>query len=130
MKYKKHELGYTQGFIVSSMGQSGGLALFWKLETKAAIQGFSSWHIDAHIICNTIAATWRLTGFHGQPDTSKREESWSILESLDQKNQMPWLCIGDYNEITSQFEKSRGRLRPSRQINQLHHVIMHVVFTT
>lgn len=41
MKYKKQELGYTQGLVISSMGQSGGLALQWKPETKVAVQGFS-----------------------------------------------------------------------------------------
>ena len=110
MQYKKQELGYTQGLAVSNDGQSRGLALLWKLETMVAVQGFSRWHIDAHITCNKIGTKWRMTGFYGHPVTSKREETWSILESLGHANQLLWLCIGDYNEIVSQFEKSGGRL--------------------
>lgn len=86
-------------------------------ETKVAVQGFSRWHIDTHITCNTTGAKWRLTGFYGQPDTSKREETWSISESLYRTNQLPWLCIRDYNKIISQSEKSGGRLWPSRHLD-------------
>uniref|UniRef100_A0A7N2MKR5 DUF4283 domain-containing protein n=1 Tax=Quercus lobata TaxID=97700 RepID=A0A7N2MKR5_QUELO len=41
MKYKQQELEYTQGLAVSSHGQSGGLALLWKPDSKVAVQGFS-----------------------------------------------------------------------------------------
>ena len=123
MKYKKQELGYTQGLVVSSIGQSSSLALLWKLETMVAIQGFSQWHIDAYITCNKTGKTWRMTGFCGQPDTSKREETWSILESLGHANQLLWLCIKDYNEIITQSKKSRGRLQPVRQLDRFRQAI-------
>ena len=123
MKYKKQELGYTQGLAVSSISQSGDLALLWKPKTKVAIQGFSRWHIDAYITCASTGVTWRLIGFYGQPDTNKREETWSILESLGRTNQLPWLCIGDFNEILSHSEKSDGRLRPARQLDRFHGAI-------
>ena len=97
-------MNHKNELAVSGIGQSGGLALLWKPESKVAIQGFSWWHIDAHITCTRIGIIWRLTGFYGQPDTSKREETWTILESLGQSNQLPYLCIGDYNEIISQIE--------------------------
>ena len=114
MNHKKQELGYTQGLAVSGIGQSGGLALLWKPESKVAIQGFSRWHIDAYITCTRTGIIWRLTSFYRQPDTSKREETWTILESLGHSNQLPWLCIGDYNEIISQTETSGSCARLAR----------------
>lgn len=123
MKYKKQELGYTQGLVVSSMGLSGGLAFLWKPKTKVAVQDFSRWHIEEHITCNSTGTNWRLIGFYGQPNTSKREEMWSILESLGRTNQLPWLYIGDYNEITRQFENFGGRLRPGRHIDRFRRFI-------
>ena len=117
MKYKQQELEYTQGLAVSSHGQSRGLALQWKSDSKVAIQGFSRWHIDAHVACTITRLTWRLTGFYGQPDTSRREETWSILESLGHFNHLSWLCIGDYNEIISQAKTSRCRIRSARQLD-------------
>lgn len=123
MQYKKQELGNTQGLAVSSDGQSGGLALLWKLETMVAVQGFSRWHINAHITCNKTGIKWHMTSFYRHPVTSKREETWSILESLGHANQLSWLCIGDYNGIVSQSEKSGGRLQPVRQLDRVRQAI-------
>jgi len=39
-------------------------------------------------------------GFYGHPKTSRREETWTLLESLSQVSTLPWLCIGDFNKIT------------------------------
>nr|POE90757.1 hypothetical protein CFP56_27341 [Quercus suber] len=72
--------------------------------------------------------TWRLTGFYGHPDTNKREETWTLLESLGRSNTLPWLCLGDYNEILSQTEKAGGRLRPARQMDRFRMAISHCGF--
>ena len=79
---KKQSRTYNQGIAVSSEGSSGGLALLWKLGAKIYVKNFSCWFIDAYVVCETIGLTWRLTGFYGQLDTSKREETRTLLESL------------------------------------------------
>ena len=68
--------------MVSSNGLSGGLALLWKPNTKVHVQNFSHWFIDAHVFCATTGLCWRLTGFNGHLETSKRKETWNLLESL------------------------------------------------
>lgn len=40
-------------FIVSSTGQSGGLAMLWNSETKVNITSFSNHHIDAEVKTET-----------------------------------------------------------------------------
>ena len=119
----KQEWVYNQGLIVSSTGLSGGLALLWKPGTQVHVQNFSRWFIDAHIICDDTGTKWRLTGFYGHPETCKREETWTLLESLRHSTDLPWLCIGDYNEIVSRMEKSGGSLRPTRQMDRFRSVI-------
>lgn len=110
---KKQHWDYNQGLVISSDDQSGGLALLWKPGTQVHVKNFSHWFIDAHVLC-TIGFCWRFTGFYGHPDTSKRDETWALLQSLGRSNHLPWLCVGDFNEITSQFEKVKGCLRPAR----------------
>nr|POE92969.1 hypothetical protein CFP56_48115 [Quercus suber] len=78
--------------------------------------------------CRGRCITWRLTGFYGHPDTNKREETWTLLESLGRSNTLPWLCLGDYNEILSQTEKAGGRLRPARQMDRFRMAISHCGF--
>ena len=119
MSRLKHELGYTHGVAVSSDGNSGGLALLWKPETKVQIHKYSRWYIDAFVDCENNGDLWRLAGFYGHLDTSKREETWILLGSLSGINNLLWLCIGDFNEITSAFEKEGGNIRPLRQMTRL-----------
>ena len=115
---KKQNWDYNQGLVVSSDGWSGGVALLWKPNTKVHVKNFSCWFIDAHVFCETTGMCWRLTGFYGHPETSKHEETWTLLESLGQSNHLPWRCVGDFNEITSQSEKEGGCLRPTRQMDR------------
>ena len=124
----KQNWKYNQGLVVSSDGSSGGLALLWKPGTQVPVKNFSRWYIDAHIVCDSTGVKWRLTGFYGHPDTSKREETWALLESLGRSNTLPWLCLGDYNEILSQAEKAGGRLRPARQMDRFRMAISHCSF--
>ncbi|XP_030969697.1 uncharacterized protein LOC115989974 [Quercus lobata] len=125
---KKQGWTYNQGIAISFEGSSGGLALLWKPDAKVYVKNFSRWFIDAHVVCETTGLTWKLTGFYGQLDTSKREETWTLLESLGQSNTLPWLCVGDYNEIVKCSEKLGGALRPARQMDRFCTVIHHCRF--
>ena len=80
----KQNWDYNQGLVLSSDGHSGGLALLWKAKAHVHIQNFSRWFIDTYIVCTNTGLKWRLIGFYGHPDTSKQEETWTLLESLQQ----------------------------------------------
>ena len=123
MTKKKYTLGFTKGLVVGSNGSKGGLALLWRKEVRVDIQTFGPWHIDVEVGGVTGTGTWRFTGFYGQPDTSKREETWRILERLGNANHLPWLCMGDFNEIVSDFEKLGGNLRSPKQMERFRDAI-------
>ena len=55
-------------------------------------------------------------GFYGHPDTAKRHESWAKLRHLKRSSSLPWLVIGDFNEIVGLSEKEGGSIRPSKQM--------------
>lgn len=54
---------------------------------------------------------WKLTSFYGQPDWTKRKESWALLQHLHDFQPDPWLCYGDFNEIVRLHEKVGGARR-------------------
>ena len=58
--------------MVSSKGQSGGLALLWKPDTKVHVKNFSRWFINAHVFCETIGISWRLIGFYRHPENVRK----------------------------------------------------------
>ena len=49
--------------------------------------------------------------FYGEPATHKRIEAWNKLRLLNNKHDIPWLCVGDFNEITRHLEKLGGNNR-------------------
>ena len=59
MNRLKHDFGYSQGVVVMSNGNSGGLALLWKLETLVKVRGMCSrWYIDALVDCENNGDKW------------------------------------------------------------------------
>lgn len=40
------------------------------------------------------------------------------LRNLKARNSVPWLCVGDFNEIVRSHEKLGGRLQPERQMQE------------
>ena len=44
---------------------------------------------------------WRFIGFYGHPEGHRHRQSWALLNRLNGMDQLPWLCMGDFNEILS-----------------------------
>jgi endonuclease/exonuclease/phosphatase family metal-dependent hydrolase len=63
-----------------------------------------------------MAGGWKFTGFYGNPEVTRRSESWSLLRFLSSMDPAPWLCVGDFNEIVSLSEKSNSSYRSSSQM--------------
>ena len=59
---------------------------------------------------------WRLTVFYGAPKVANREDSWTVLHHLGSQLNLPWVCFGDFNEITRIQEKFGGCIRPESQM--------------
>lgn len=53
--------------------------------------------------------TWRLTGYYGYPERDKRHLLWNLLRHLASTHNLPWLCMGDYNDLLSPYDK-KGRV--------------------
>ena len=108
VKIARNQCGFKDSHVVPSDGLKGGLALFWKPDIKVDDLNSSLSFIDALIRGGDRIGCWHLTGFYGHPETSQRVESWRLLNSLRDVSQLPWLVIGDFNEIRCQAEKEGG----------------------
>jgi len=98
------KIHFANIFVVPRYNRGGGLALFWLANMTVDIQSFSDKHIDT-IIDHGVDDTWQFMGFYGDPDITSRENSWSTLRSLSSHFILPWVCIGDFNEIVLAEEK-------------------------
>lgn len=96
----KQLLGFQNAEVVSSLGQSGGLMLLWRGDVTVAIQSMLRSHIDVLLTYDRLGnRQWRLTGFYGEPRRAMRKNSWYLLRFLRAQLGVPWLCVGDFNEV-------------------------------
>ncbi|XP_019161139.1 PREDICTED: uncharacterized protein LOC109157755 [Ipomoea nil] len=108
--------GFEGKLSVDSDGRSGGLALLWRIPGTANLLSYSANHVDFEIILPGIPM-WRLTGFYGNPDQAQRLETWDLLRQLRDRSNLPWVILGDFNDITCQAEKRGVRGQPERLID-------------
>ena len=112
----KRKLDRQQGLVVLSVRRGKGLALLWKSSMKVDVQTYSPLHIDVIITDKQSNKQWRFIGFYNHLETNKREESWRLLEELSKRSDLPWICMGDFNEIMHGREKEGGNIRLEWQI--------------
>jgi hypothetical protein len=116
------KLHFSSKLVVSRREQGGGLTLFWKQEANVTIKSYSLYHIDT-VINEGRDDAWRFIGFYGAPETHRCHLSWTLLQSLHQQLSLPWLCMGDFNELFSMNEKLGGPVRSSRQMQDFRDAI-------
>ena len=80
------------------------------------VQTFSLSHIDAWVDGGTEYGWWHMTGFYGNPETAKRTESWTKIKQLSNTSTLPWIVIGDFNEITRMSEMEGGSTQPLQKM--------------
>ena len=115
LKQVLQKIQFENIFIAPRPNRGGGLVLFWRSLIDVSVVGSSKNFIDA-IINRNKEDEWRFTGFYGEPETHKRLESWEQLRSLDRKFQLPWLCVGDFDELIRADEKLGGNRRSHNQM--------------
>ena len=123
MKGFQHKLGFTQGIIAPSDGKSGGLVLLWREMTDIRFKSYSHFHIDVVVHSEGKGGLWGITGFYGHPDTSKRQNSWQLLDALNAQCVMSWVVCGDFNEILHPDEKTGWKERDADQIKEFREVL-------
>lgn len=106
---------YDSCLVVDSIGKSGDLDLLWMNGAKVRIDYMSSHHINA-VIDEMSESTWHFIGFYRVAATELRWRSWDLLRILKARHNLPWLCMGEFNEITSVNEKMGGAIRPKAQM--------------
>jgi hypothetical protein len=95
-------LGFTNGVAIDCYGRSGGLALWWKDGVEVTVRPWCQYFIDAQITIR--GKVCRFTGIYGEPRAELRGKTWEAMRFLKAQDGLPWLCAGDFNEVTAQHE--------------------------
>ncbi|XP_074301413.1 uncharacterized protein LOC141632800 [Silene latifolia] len=114
MRRVRDSLDGYYGLEVDSAGRVGGLTLLWKKDVDCTFKSSSLHHLDCEV--RSEGGVWRLTVFYGWPNVADRHLSWELLRLLGSQSTMPWVCIGDFNEVLFSTEMKGGQ-RQQWQMN-------------
>ncbi|XP_031104441.1 uncharacterized protein LOC116007924 [Ipomoea triloba] len=115
VEFVRVRTGFEGSFSVDRVGMSGGLALLWRDKDTATVLGFSQNHIDV-IVSLPGKPQWRLTCFYGYPERARRQHSWSLLRQLKDNSDLPWVILGDFNDLACHSEKRGPHPHPNSLI--------------
>jgi exonuclease III len=89
-------------------GTKGGLLLAWRngVELEYFITNVNV--ISAWCYSDPIHSPWMLSCVYGSPYHQNRAQFWDSLLAIGANYSGAWLCLGDFNMILDQSEKSGG----------------------
>jgi len=119
----KYVLGFDYCFAPDRKGRGGGIAFLWQKSLNCSITNYYLNHVDVEII-DPCHGKWRLTGFYGYPEGSRRKASWNLLRNLASLSNLPWCILGDFNDILSTSEKKSKSERAPWLINGFHQAVL------
>jgi endonuclease/exonuclease/phosphatase family metal-dependent hydrolase len=85
-----------------SNGRSGGVLLLWRKELKIEQIFSAPNYIDVKIT----------EGLYGEPRWEDKYKTWDKLREPKNNSTLPWVVMGDFNEILYSHEKEGGNPRP------------------
>lgn len=101
-------LGF-EGFIkVDAMGLSRGIWVLWNPH-NVAIEPISTSFHKIHLKVQANFQIFLLTALYASPNFSVRKQTRNKLSELSEHINLPWLLMGDFNEINKPQEKFGGR---------------------
>lgn len=101
----RRRLKFNYKFCVEAQGLSGGLGLLWNDEVHIQVFEASQNYIHASVLVKDIGKEFDCTYVYGNPNFQQRRGLWSKLLALQGERDIPWCCMGDFNELLSQYEK-------------------------
>ncbi|KAH7853442.1 hypothetical protein Vadar_002449 [Vaccinium darrowii] len=104
----RRRLQFSNSCYVDPVGLSGGLALWWKEEVDVEVRFKSKNILRCIITWPSSSNRWLGTFIYAPPVWQQRVDFWNYLRSIHAENQLPWLCVGDFNEVGSIWEKQGG----------------------
>jgi hypothetical protein len=102
------------GFLCSqTIGFAGGIWILWKTD-MVEIKHLCSTEQEIHTSVKVFGSnsTWLLSAIYASPRRSERRMLWQNLSTVAGLHVLPWVMVGDFNDITSSEEKWGGN-RPN-----------------
>jgi hypothetical protein len=112
----KWRLGLKHLVGIDSVGQSGGLVLFWHESLEVVLLGLNHHIIDIKVKDVSSGCGCRITFIYGGPRVERHHLMWETLQRLCDVSDLSWMVVGDFNEAMWGFEHFFANHRHERQM--------------
>lgn len=100
----------------------------WQADLSIVIKTYSKFHIDVWII-GADGRLWHFTSFYGEPKCAQRKDSWWLLLFLRNENDLPRLCLGDFNETLHSHEQIGSNERHEWSMEGFREIVVYCRFS-
>ncbi|KAJ6670143.1 hypothetical protein OIU85_014250 [Salix viminalis] len=100
-------LGFSHYHIVDATGFSGGIWLLWN-GSSVSLQVIAHASQSIAALVHVRNKCWLLTVVYANPNPRIRESLWTYFDGLARASNLPWLVMGDFNDISCASEKCDG----------------------
>lgn len=114
-----HKFNFDFGTYVDPKG----LTLWWKAEVDVIIKNASKNIIHTIVSENGNPTTWVASFVYGSPCREGRDQLWEDLGNIGHSEHLPWLCMGDFNEVLRTNDKFEGNIPSQRRLSSFHRML-------
>ncbi len=106
---KRFNFPYVISVNCDSPNRNGGLSLFCRESISVNVLTLTPNCIEIEILaCSFCDFPWGFTGVYGWPRSIDRHKTWTLLCDIKDASSLPWICVGDFNEILWSHGKCGG----------------------
>uniref|UniRef100_A0A803P559 Reverse transcriptase domain-containing protein n=1 Tax=Cannabis sativa TaxID=3483 RepID=A0A803P559_CANSA len=111
------------GLEVPRVGLGGGLMLLWKDDVDVTLNSFNANVFYCYLAFHNGPSS-HFTAFYGAPNVAHPVHTWTLLKRLkDVAPSLPWVVIGDFNEILYNHNKKGGNRRCESQMEDFRTIL-------
>lgn len=101
----RKRIQFQSMFTIEPVGIAGGLAIMWDEEVKVEVEGSTGELINVKCTDLHRGDLMRISFLHASTKFQERLRHWRDVKNSNYLSPLPWLCIGDFNEILYHWEK-------------------------
>ena len=103
------DLPFDGSIVTETIGYAGGLWLLWKTDdVDVMLLSSTEQEIHATVKVRNSDPIWLISAIYARPRLSERRILWDNLKVVAQLHNLPWLMLGDFNEVLCSEDKFGG----------------------
>ncbi|KAG5530598.1 hypothetical protein RHGRI_025530 [Rhododendron griersonianum] len=119
----RRRLNFDFSSYVDPEGLAGGIALWWNKDISVDVEFANKNLVHTVLSDNADSSCWAATFVYGCPSYAGKEKVWNELREIANSEILPWLCIGDFNQVLNAGDKFGGNTPDQGRIRAFHDML-------